>query len=167
VTCDGTRPTFRPFEPDDLPALQRVRAAAFEPVFRSFRDIVGEEIGSIAFAHAEAEQAKLLEDICGAGSGHHVLVATIEDAVVGFASFSVDADKRIGEIGLNAVHPEHAGRGVGTALYEQILTRMRALGAAIASRRHRRRPEPRPRTARLRQGRLRPGDPSLWLYKLL
>ena len=167
MTCDGTRPTFRPFEPDDLHALQRVRAAAFKPVFRSFRDIVGEEIGLIAFAHAEAEQAKLLEDICGAGSGHHVLVATIEDAVVGFASFSVDADKRIGEIGLNAVHPEHAGRGVGSALYEQILTRMRALGAAIATVGTGGDPSHAPARRAYDKAGFGPAIPSLWLYKLL
>jgi hypothetical protein len=66
VTASG--PNIRPFVPDDLPAMQRVREAAFEPVFRSFRDIVG-EIAAIAFAHADAEQAKLLDDICRAGFG--------------------------------------------------------------------------------------------------
>ena len=56
-------PNIRPFRPGDLPAMQRVREAAFEPVFRSFRDIVGEETAALAFAHAEVEQAKLLDDI--------------------------------------------------------------------------------------------------------
>ncbi len=32
---------LRAFHPDDLPALQAVRQAAFAPVFRSFRDLVG------------------------------------------------------------------------------------------------------------------------------
>ena len=68
-------PTIRAFELGDLPALQRIRVAAFEPVFRSFRDIVGGEIAAIAFAHADAEQARLLDGICGAGSEHRVLVA--------------------------------------------------------------------------------------------
>ncbi|MGV8839654.1 MAG: hypothetical protein ACWA6X_05055, partial [Bauldia sp.] len=34
-------PTIRPCAADDLPSLQRIRAAAFAPVFRSFREIVG------------------------------------------------------------------------------------------------------------------------------
>jgi hypothetical protein len=104
TACD---PSIRPFAPGDLPALQRIRQAAFEPVFRSFREIVGAEIAAIAFTHADAEQAKLLDEICAAGSGHHVLVVTIGEEIVGFVSFTVDTDRRTGEIGLNAVHPDH------------------------------------------------------------
>jgi ribosomal protein S18 acetylase RimI-like enzyme len=126
-------PTIRPFEPGDLPALQRIRALAFAPVFRSFRDIVGEQIAAIALAHAEAEQSKLLDDICAVDSGHHVLVVTIGNEIVGFVSFTADAAKRTGEIGLNAVHPDHAGNGIGTWMYEQAMARMKELGVAVAT----------------------------------
>jgi ribosomal protein S18 acetylase RimI-like enzyme len=126
-------PTIRPFDPDDLPAMQRVRQAAFEPVFRSFRDIVGERIAVIAFADADTEQAKLLDDICAAGSGHHVVVMTLDGEIVGFVSFTADIEKRTGEIGLNAVHPDHAGRGFGTRMYAHVLARMRELGMAVAT----------------------------------
>ena len=34
--------TIRPFEADDMPALQEVRRLAFAPVFASFRQIVGD-----------------------------------------------------------------------------------------------------------------------------
>jgi hypothetical protein len=71
-------PGIRPFAPEDLPAMQRVREAAFAPVFRSFAAAVGEGVASIAFARADAEQARLLEGLCGPGSGHEVLVATAE-----------------------------------------------------------------------------------------
>ena len=52
-----------PSHTGDLPAMQRVRKAAFEPVFRSFCDIVGETIAALAFADADAEQATLLDDV--------------------------------------------------------------------------------------------------------
>jgi predicted N-acetyltransferase YhbS len=126
-------PDIRPFRPGDLPAMRRVREAAFGPVFRSFRGIVGAEIAAIAFARADAEQAELLDGICAAGSGHHVLVAAIGGEIVGFVSFTVDADQRTGEIGLNAVRLERAGRGVGAALYGHALARMKGLGAALAT----------------------------------
>jgi len=122
---------IRPFAAADLPAMQQVRQAAFAPIFRSFRQIVGEAIFPIAFAEADAEQARLLDSLCGAGSGHEVRVATLGGAVVGFVSFRIDARKQTGEIGLNAVHPDHAGRGIGTALYEDVLARMRARGVAV------------------------------------
>src|SRR5690606_34358639 len=129
----ATRTVIRDFEAADLPAMQALRKAAFEPIFRSFRQIVGPEIAAVAFAQADDDQAKLLEDVCAPGSGHHVLVAARSDAVVGCVSFTVDADTRIGEVGLAAVHPADAGRGLGTRLVEDALGRMRALGAAVAT----------------------------------
>ena len=160
-------PNIRPFEPGDLPAMQRVRKAAFEPVFWSFRDIVGEEIAAIAFAHADAEQAKLLDDICGTGSGHHVLVVTIGSEIVGFVSFTMDADKRTGEIGLNAVHPEHAGRGIGTGMYEHVMARMKERGMALATVGTGGDPSHAPARRAYEKAGFGPALPSLYLYKLL
>jgi GNAT superfamily N-acetyltransferase len=128
----ASAPTSRPLEPGDLPTLQSVRRAAFEPVFSSFRSIVGEEIAALAFADADAEQAKLLDDICAAESGHHVLVVTVDGETVGFVSFTTDVAKRTGEIGLNAVRPDHAGRGIGAWMYQHVLARMKELGMALA-----------------------------------
>ena len=78
---------MRAFEPGDLPVLQATRQAAFEPIFTSFRSIVGDDIARIAFTHADAEQAKLLDGICHANSGHHVFVVTLGQEIVGFVSF--------------------------------------------------------------------------------
>jgi GNAT superfamily N-acetyltransferase len=130
------RLNIRPFKSDDLPAMQDLRQAAFKPVFESFRDIVGERIYSIALATADREQAELLTGLCDAGSAHQVLVATMDekdDAIIGFISFSLNVEKRTGEIGLNAVHPDHAGRGIGTSMYEFVLARMKENGMALAT----------------------------------
>jgi len=124
--------SIRPFRPDDLPAMQLVRQAAFEPVFQSFREIVGERIYSLALTTADAEQAKLLDDLCSANSGQ-VLVAAIEGRVVGFVSFTLNVEKRTGEIGLNAVHPDFAGQGIGTRMYEFVMARMKQSGMALAT----------------------------------
>ena len=35
------------------------------------------------------------------------------------------------EMGLNAVHPDHAGQGIGTWMYRETLVRMKALGAEV------------------------------------
>ena len=125
--------TLRPFEPGDLAALQRIRAAAFAPVFASFRAIVGAEIAALGLAAAEEEQAKHLDEICAGGSGTHVFAVLASGEIAGFVSFTVDAAARSGEIGLNAVHPAFAGRGIGTWMYGEALARMKALGAAVAS----------------------------------
>lgn len=121
----------RPFAPGDLPALQAIRAAAFAPVFASFRELVGPEIADIALVSAEADQARLLETICAQGSGHDLHVATCRGEPVGFVAFTADGDREVGEIGLNAVRPDHAGRGVGTAMYQAVLAEMKARGIAV------------------------------------
>lgn len=160
-------PSIRPFERDDLPALQHIRQAAFEPVFRSFREIVGPKIAAIAFPHCDAEQAKLLDDICAAGSGHHVLVVAVGEEIVGFASFTIDSVKRTGEIGLNAVRPEHAGRGLGTCLYEHVLARMRELGVVLATVGTGGDPSHAPARRAYEKAGFGPALPSVHLYKLL
>lgn len=124
---------IRRFESGDLPALQEIRRAAFAPVFLSFREMVGDEIAAIAFASADEEQAGLLDQICAAGSGHEILVITLGSEPVGFVSFTIDREKRIGEIGLNAVDPAHAGKGIGSWMYERVLARMKELGMAVAT----------------------------------
>lgn len=125
--------TIRPFKADDLPALQRLRQAAFKPVFGSFRQILGEEIYRIALADSDLQQAKLLDELCKAGSAHDVFVAEDEGVIAGFVTVSLDREKRVGEIGLNAVHPDHAGKGAGTKMYAFALERMKVEGMAVAT----------------------------------
>ncbi|HYO54900.1 GNAT family N-acetyltransferase [Archangium sp.] len=124
---------IHPFRPVDLPAMQEIRRLAFKPVFQSFRDLVGEEIGERVFSDADAEQSRLLETLCGTGSGHQVFVVTVNDEVVGFVTFSLDEKKQVGEIGLNAMHPEHAGHGLGAAMYTFVLERMKSAGMKVAT----------------------------------
>ena len=129
----ATNVCIRAFEAADLKAIQRIRAAAFEPVFRSFRDIVGEPVSALALGSADTEQAEHLASLCEPKSPQQVHVALIDNDIVGFVSFSLDAEKRIGEIGLNAVHPDHAGRGIGTAFYNFAIDRMRRSGMLLAT----------------------------------
>jgi GNAT superfamily N-acetyltransferase len=124
---------IRPFDPDDLQALQEIRAAAFAPIFASFRDIVGEKIAKIAFAQAEAEQAQLLAGLCGPQSKEHVFVASRNGTVAGFISYSLDPQAKVGEIGLNAVHPDQAGFGIGTRLSLFAIAQMRVAGMRAAA----------------------------------
>jgi GNAT superfamily N-acetyltransferase len=126
------RVTFRPFEPHDVAAMQAVRKAAYAPVFQSFRDIVGKEIAAVAFAKADEEHAAYLESLCEPLDGRHLFVALIEGAIVGFCTYTLNRDKQTGEIGLNGVHPDHAGRGIGAKMYAFALDRMKENSIRVA-----------------------------------
>lgn len=165
MTASGI--AIRPFTPDDLPELQRVRQAAFSPVFKSFRDIVGPRIAALGLADAEAEQAQHLDDLCGASSAAHVFVATIGNANAGFFAITMDADKRIGETGLNAVHPDHAGEGVGTRMYEDAIARMKQQGMTLATVSTGGDPSHASARRAYEKAGFGPGLPSVYLYRVL
>lgn len=124
---------IRAYVPSDLPTLQTIRAAAFAPVFASFRAIVGPEIAALGLTTAETEQADLLTTIATPGSGHSLAVAETNNAIAGFVSWKPDIAPGIGEITLNAVHPDHGGKGIGTALYNHALAALKSAGMQLAT----------------------------------
>ena len=157
----------RPYEAADLAAMQQIRQVAFEPIFVSFRSIVGEDVYRTAFANADLEQARFLEGLCQTESNHQVYVAAKDGEIVGFVSFSLDRDKSVGEIGLNAVHPDHAGRGVGTSLYGFALARMKESGMKVATVGAGGDPSHAPARRAYEKAGFGPALPSVFLYRLL
>jgi len=124
---------IRAYAPSDLPTLHAIRAAAFAPVFASFRSIVGREIAALGLATAEQEQGDLLDTIAKPDSGLSIAIAEITAVPVSFVSWKTDIAPGIGEITLNAVHPDHAGKGIGTALYDHALAALKAAGMQLAT----------------------------------
>ncbi|UJR80629.1 GNAT family N-acetyltransferase [Sandaracinus amylolyticus] len=113
--------------------FEEIRAAAFAPVFASFRAILGDELYALAQARDDAAQPALLASLLLPDSGWEVYAATRDGIVVGFVSVRLDDATKAGEIGLNAVHPDHGGHGIGTAMYDFALARMREAGMRVAT----------------------------------
>ncbi|WP_437815434.1 N-acetyltransferase family protein [Sorangium sp. So ce1078] len=124
---------FRLARPEDAARLQAIRRAAFAPVFASFRSILGDEIYDLAQRRQDEAQEGLLTSLMAAGSGWEVYVAQSGDEVVGFVALQLDPRTLVGEIGLNAVDPAQAGKGIGTAMYELAVTRMKQAGMKVAT----------------------------------
>ena len=55
----------------------------------------------------------------------------MDEAVVGFISFSVNRAYKRGEIDLNAVDPEHQGAGIGEFMYGFAIRRMQDAGIQV------------------------------------
>ena len=159
--------TIRDSTPDDLPRLQEIRQAAFEPVFRSFRQMVGKTIAPRAFARLEQEQMELLDRLCAADADHLVLVVEIGSRIVAFCAVSFDRDTKVGEIDLNAVDPEYQGQGIGSWMYERALSRMREAGMRIATVGTGGDPSHTPARRAYAKAGFAVGIPSLYLYRTL
>lgn len=117
----------------DLPALQEIRIAAFTPVLASFRKMLGSSLYELVQAREDEAQSELLASLLAPGSPWKLFVAEVAGEVAGFVAFRLNQETRVGEIGLNAVHPDYAGRGIGTAMYEFALSRMNAGGMRAAT----------------------------------
>lgn len=124
---------LRPVRPEDTARLQEIREAAFAPVFASFRSILGDDIYDLAQARADEAQEEFLITMLAPESDWKVYVVEIAGDVVGFVSIKLDQDTKVGEIGLNAVAPSHAGRGIGTEMYDFAVVRMREAGMKVAT----------------------------------
>lgn len=125
--------TFRHAHSDDCTRLDQIRSAAFAPIFRSFREILGKTIYSLAQAHEDQAQGTLLTEMLTDKSPWSVYVVETDGVIVGFVSFRLDAAQAVGEIGLNAVDPEYSGQGIGTKMYQFALEQLKSAGAQVAT----------------------------------
>lgn len=119
---------FRRACPEDAARLHAIRRAAFAPVFASFRASLGDELYDLAQRREDEAQEGLLASLIAGDPGCELYVAQSGDEVVGFVALRLDPETHVGEIGLNAVDPERAGKGIGTAMYEFAVARMKQAG---------------------------------------
>ncbi len=159
--------SIRPYEPADLTEVERIRAAAYVPVFQSFRYIVGPQIARKALTNLEGEQGDHLAEICDPASKYHLYVAEADGNIVGFCCYSCDDEQKVGEIGLNAVDPDHANQGIGTALYEYALERMKEQGMEAATVGTGLDDSHAPARRAYEKAGFGPGLPTVYLYRLL
>lgn len=132
VMSDAYR--IRPFQADDRARLQAIRAAAYAPIFAAFHDAVGPAIADVAIAAAERAQADYLDRLCHGETDRRLyVVAAADGTLLGFFCYVLDRETAIGEIDLNAVHPDYQGLGIGSAMYGFALDRMKDAGMKVAT----------------------------------
>jgi GNAT superfamily N-acetyltransferase len=124
--------TVRDFQPVDLPQVLDIAVAAWAPIYASYREMLGEEIFTLAFPDWQEVKRQQVRDGCAGARGATALVAVIDELPVGFATFYCNAATRVGEIGNNAVLPTRRGKGIAGEMYRVVLERMRQAGMRVA-----------------------------------
>ncbi|MEM9484551.1 MAG: GNAT family N-acetyltransferase [Cyanobacteria bacterium P01_F01_bin.116] len=117
----------------DLPTLEDIRQKAFAPVFESFQNILGDEIYASAQKPEDDGQREILSSMFSDDSVWQLFVAESSGKVVGFVSMQLNHDSKVGEIGLNAVHPDYSGNGIGTEMYKFVVHKMKESGMKVAT----------------------------------
>ena len=64
---------IRAFKFDDLPVMQSIRKRAFQPVYDSFRSLVGEDVFLLEFSDWDQAHGDYRQSICARNSGKEIL----------------------------------------------------------------------------------------------
>ena len=119
--------TVRDLGSEDIETIVQIALAAWEPIYRYYRQEMGEDLFRAVFPDWRAEKVRQVEGACRPGNGARVCVAEQEGQVVGFATYYATRSG-VGEIGNNAVHPDRQGRGIGSQMYGYVFEQLRSLG---------------------------------------
>ena len=122
----------RPYEKRDYARVLDICIAAFEPIHRGFEEALGSRIFKLQYQDWKEQYAETLRKISTRDRDRRVHVVELDGVVAGFIFTVMDAKRKTGEIGLNAVDPRLQGRGIGRAMHEFALNDLKERGAEIA-----------------------------------
>jgi predicted N-acetyltransferase YhbS len=123
---------IRTYVDKDIEEIVELSLLAWEPVFNSFREILGETIYSVLYPDWKKSQREGVEKICKDNEKYSTIVAECDHKVLGFISYKLRVEDKTGEVLLLAVHPEHQNDGIGTILNKVALEKMKAAGMKMA-----------------------------------
>jgi GNAT superfamily N-acetyltransferase len=125
---------IRPFQASDLGAIVEFSLRAWEPVFESMREVLGDTIFErLHDPDWRTVQAEAVRSSC-TSADLDVFVAVADERPVGFATVALDAfHERMGVVDMIAVDPEYQRRGIARQLMDRSIDHMRAKGMDIAA----------------------------------
>ena len=119
-----------PAEEKHIEAACDIAIAAWTAIREVARRELGDDIYNALFTNwQEGKRASVRAELTS-GRGY---VAVYEDKVVGFISYFINEANKCGTIGTNAVDPAARGLGIGTGMYEFVLSKMREEGMKLAA----------------------------------
>lgn len=124
--------TIRTFQSADTPHLVHITLLAFEPIFKSFRNVLGSAIFPLLYPDWRQTQQSAIESICQNVDTTPLLVAELDGTPIGYLAYTLNPKDKTGEVQLLAVHPDYQNQGAGTCLNLAALDAMKAAGMQLA-----------------------------------
>jgi GNAT superfamily N-acetyltransferase len=125
---------IRQYEESDLEAIVEFSLRAWQPVFESLRQVLGDAIFMrLHQPEWTAVQAEAVRSSCTSDE-RDVFVAVADGLPVGFAAVALNAfHERMGVVDIIAVDPDYQRRGIARQLMDRAAEHMRAQGMDIAA----------------------------------
>jgi ribosomal protein S18 acetylase RimI-like enzyme len=122
---------IREYRPDDLDTIVDIGNRAWREIYEMFRGCYGDELFGLLVPDERTAKGNQVKAHC---ERHPEWVHVCEEAgrVVGFVTFRLHADTKIGVISNNAVDPACDLKGIGQQMYKAVLDHFRAHGMAYA-----------------------------------
>lgn len=122
---------IRAYKADDLPLIMDIGNRAWREIYTMFRECYGDELFQILVPDQTTAKGNQIKSHC---ENHSEWVYVCEEGgcVVGFVTFWMDMDVKIGEIGNNAVDPDCGLKGIGQQMYKAVLDYFRENGMRYA-----------------------------------
>jgi len=119
---------------DDLrETLTALSVVAWKPIYGQYREMMGDDLFARLYPDWRENKAGHIRNALKVESHPGLAVAECDGEIVGFVTWYLHVHQRgIGEIGNNAVRPEHQGKGIAPRLYALALDEMRAAGMSHA-----------------------------------
>jgi GNAT superfamily N-acetyltransferase len=117
----------------DIEALVELSLLAWEPVFDSFRQVMGPAIFPLAYPDWREQQRQTVETYCKAREDRVLLIAEADGRAIGFLTYELNHKNQEGEVTLLAVHPDYQNQGAGTKLNLLALEQMKEHGMKLAA----------------------------------
>jgi GNAT superfamily N-acetyltransferase len=124
---------IREFEQRDLDAVVELSLRAWEPVFASLREVIGDRLFLRLKPDWKVAQAEEVAASC-TSEERDAFVAVAEGCPVGFVTVALNAfNERMGVIEIIGVDPGFQRRGIASQLTNHALDHMRRCGMDIAA----------------------------------
>lgn len=110
---------IRSYKPEDLSAIMDIGNRAWHEIYKMFRESYGDELFGLIVPNEAIEKGTQIKVHC---EEHPERVYICEEygCIVGFVTFSLNREKKIGEIGNNAVDPKCGLKGIAQQMYKAV-----------------------------------------------
>ena len=127
---------IRPLSQDDMEEVIQLSLLAWAPIFHSFEQVLGTKIYSLIYPDWRKAQRDVVVKICQEDEKTQTWVAESQGKVTGFIAYTLNSRENgqdnTGEVELLAVHPDYQNHGIGTALNNFVLEKMKESGMKLA-----------------------------------